>query len=65
MNSQIPDLIRHFRTDCIKITCFADSVANLDGEALHTREIVFRTVPGKLRFVCPKGVSLLTPAAAR
>ena len=54
--AQYPDLIRHFRTDKVKITCFENSVVNLDGEALRSQEVTFRISDHKLRFFYPQGL---------
>jgi len=54
--AQYPQFIRHFRTDCVKISCFEDSVVNLDGEALRSREVTFSVSDKKLRFFYPQGL---------
>lgn len=54
--AQYPEIIRHFRTDRLKITCGEDSVVNLDGEALQSREIEVSIAPWKLRFFYPEGL---------
>lgn len=54
--AQYPHLIRHFRADSVKITCFEDSVVNLDGESLRTEEVTFRISSKKLRFFYPTGL---------
>ena len=51
-----PHLIRHFRTDTVSITCFEDSVVNLDGESLYSRDVTFALSPHKLRFFYPRGL---------
>jgi len=51
-----PHLIRHFRTDSITVTCFEDSVINLDGEALHSRSATFSLTGQKFRFFYPRGL---------
>ena len=61
--AQYPDLIRHFRTDCVKITCFEDSVVNLDGEALRSQEVTFRVSAHKLRFFYPQGLQYRSKAS--
>lgn len=55
--AEYPDLIRHFRTDRIRVRSEQDSVVNLDGEALHTRDITFTVLPGSLRFFYPQGLT--------
>ena len=51
-----PHLIRHFRTDAVSVTCFEDSVVNLDGESLHSRDVTFALSEHKLRFFYPRGL---------
>ena len=51
-----PHLLRHFRSDHVKITCFEDSVVNLDGESLRTQEVTFAVSSHKLRFFYPAGL---------
>ena len=58
-----PALIRHFRTDEIRIQCFEDSVVNLDGEALRTHEVTFRVSGHKLRFFYPRGLQFASKAS--
>ena len=57
-----PHLIRHFRTNEVHIACFEDSVVNLDGEALRSREVTFRVSGHKLRFAYPKGLQYASKA---
>lgn len=54
--AQYPDLIRHFRTDRLKITCGRESVVNIDGEALFSQEVELFAAPRKLRFFYPQGL---------
>ncbi len=54
--AQFPELIRHFRTERVKITCDRESVVNVDGEAPFGREITLSVVPRKLRFFYPQGL---------
>ncbi len=52
-----PHLIRHFRTNRLKIYCDGPTSINLDGE-LRTGEVVDISIaPEKLRFFYPKGLS--------
>ena len=60
-----PNLIRHLRTDCIRIHCFEDSVVNLDGECLRTQEITFSVSDHKLRFFYPRGLCYTTNTGKR
>lgn len=55
--AQIPHLIRHFRTDTIRVQSPTASVVNVDGEALVGRDVRFSVVPGGLRFFYPAGLT--------
>lgn len=52
-----PQLISHYRTGQVTVSCGEDSVVNLDGEALRSREVTFRISGEKLRFFYPRGLS--------
>ena len=52
-----PQLISHYRTRQVTVSCGEDSVVNLDGEALCSREVTFRISGEKLRFFYPRGLS--------
>ena len=52
-----PQLISHYRTRQVTVSCGEDSVVNLDGEALRSREVTFRISGEKLRFFYPRGLS--------
>lgn len=54
--AQYPEMIRHFRTERLKIACGEDSVVNLDGEAVRSREIEVSIAPHRLRFFYPEGL---------
>ena len=54
--AQLPNLIRHFRTDHIKILCDKPTNINLDGELRTAQEINIRLAKEKLRFFYPKGL---------
>ncbi len=51
---ELPQFIRHFRTEGLKITCKEDSPVNLDGELRIAKEISFSVAKEKLRFFYPK-----------
>ena len=52
-----PDIIRHFRTDSLKILCDKPTAINLDGE-LRTSDVVNISVAKeKVRFFYPKDLS--------
>ena len=52
-----PELIRHFRTEQIRIQCTEQSVVNVDGEALGGQDVTFTVVPRALRFFYPAGLN--------
>lgn len=53
--ADFPDLIRHYRTDRLRVR--ADrNVVNVDGEALPSDDITFSIAPCKLRFFYPAGL---------
>ena len=55
--AQYPHLIRHFRTDHLKIYCDGPTSINLDGE-LRTGEVVdIHIAEEKLRFFYPRGLT--------
>ena len=61
-----PHLIRHFRTDRLKITCDKPSPINLDGELRMLQEVELSVAKEKLRFFYPKGLSWQkAPAVAK
>ena len=52
-----PDLIRHFRTDRLQITCDKPSSINLDGELRTAQTVDISLAQEKLRFSYPKELS--------
>ena len=54
---ELPELVRHIRTDCIRVVTPKEAVVQMDGEALVTTDITFRVSDRKLRFFYPKGLS--------
>lgn len=59
-----PELFRHFRAKEITVRCEKESVVNLDGEAVFTKEAHFSVVPQGIRFFYPKGLTYHAAAAA-
>ena len=53
----LPHLVRHLRTDRMKILCDRDTPINLDGELMVAKEVTFRIADEKLRFFYPKGLA--------
>ena len=62
--AQLPDLIRHFRTDTIRVQCTEESVVNIDGESLSSMDVTFTVLPGALRFFYPRGLTYPTAKRA-
>ncbi len=54
---EMPQLVRHIRTDAIRITCDGETPINLDGEILNTAVADCRVSPHKIRFFYPKGLT--------
>ena len=52
-----PELIRYKRCRSLRIACDEESVVNVDGEALYTREAEIAVVPQAIRFFYPKGLT--------
>ena len=50
----VPQFIRHFRTDSLRILCDSETPINLDGELRLGKEIDIRIADAKLRFFYPK-----------
>ncbi len=55
--AELPKLMRYYR--CTELSLMADEpvIVNLDGETMIADHIVFRILPGQLRFFYPKGLS--------
>lgn len=51
---ELPALVRHFRTDHVRITCDKPSSINLDGELRTAQVVDFRVADEKIRFFYPK-----------
>ena len=61
---ELPKLVRHLKTDFIKITCDKPTPINLDGE-LRTAQVVQMSVAKeKIRFFYPKGLTFRTKEPA-
>lgn len=54
---KLPELIRHFKTNEVKITCDKITPMNLDGELLEAKYAHFWVADEKLRFFYPKGLT--------
>ncbi len=55
---EMPQLIRHFRTTGLTITCDRPNPINLDGELRTARELEISLAAEKLRFFYPRGLTL-------
>ncbi len=56
---ELSHLVRHFRTDSVKIICDKPSAVNLDGELRVAQTVDIRLAREKLRFFYPKGLRLV------
>ena len=54
---ELPQLVRHLRTDRIRITCDKPTSVNVDGELLTATVVDMSIAPEKVRFFYPKGLS--------
>ena len=54
---QLGHLVRHFKTDRLKITCEREVPVNVDGEAVFAQSVEFAVAEEKLRFFYPRGLS--------
>ena len=54
---KLPRLVRHFRTDRVKIICDKETCINLDGELRRAKEVEFTVAREKLRFFFPRGLT--------
>lgn len=53
---RLPQYITHLRGSEITIDFDADSVVNIDGEAMFARQVTMKLVPGGLNLIVPKGM---------
>ncbi len=60
---ELPHLVRHIRTDSLKIICDQPTGIQLDGEVLEAKEVQFSVSPHKIRFFYPKELSWETEKA--
>ena len=51
---ELPHLVRHYRTDRLKVICDKPTPVNLDGELRTYQEVEFSIAPEKIRFFYPK-----------
>lgn len=62
---KLSKLIRHFRTDKVKILCDKPTSINLDGELRVAQEIDFSIAKEKVRFFYPKGLTFAAKIPVR
>jgi len=55
--AELPQLVRHYRADRVKIICDKETPVNVDGELLLAKEVDFRIAEEKIRFFYPKGLT--------
>ena len=54
---ELPELVRHFRTDSLRILCDRVTPINLDGELRSARTVEMAIAKEKVRFFYPRGLS--------
>ena len=54
---QLGSLVRHYKTNALKITCPREVPVNVDGEAIYAQTVEFAIAEEKLRFFYPRGLS--------
>ena len=54
---ELPKLVRHFKTDHVRIICDKPTAINLDGELRVAQTVDFSIADEKLRFFYPRGLS--------
>ncbi len=63
--AELTNLVRHFRTDKVKIICDKPTSINLDGELRVAKEINFSIAKEKVRFFYPKGLTFTAKEPAK
>jgi diacylglycerol kinase family enzyme len=58
---ELPNIVRHFRTDRIRILCDKPTPVNLDGELRIAQEVSMSIADKKLRFFYPRGLTWIAP----
>jgi len=54
---ELPQLVRHFRTDAVRILCDKEVPINLDGELRRAQQVDMRIAAKKVRFFYPKNLT--------
>jgi diacylglycerol kinase family enzyme len=55
--AELPHLVRHMKTDSVKIICDKPTPINLDGELRTAQVVEMKVAEEKIRFFYPKGLS--------
>ena len=55
--AQLPELVKYYRTNAVKIICDKPTPVNVDGELLTAKEVDLRIADEKIRFFYPRGLS--------
>ena len=53
----LPHLVRHLRTDKLRVLCDKDTPVNLDGELMIAKDVTFQIAGEKLNFFYPRGLT--------
>ena len=61
---ELPEFIRHFRTDRVRVLCDGPSAVNLDGEIRTAQEVEMRVSREKIHFFYPKNLLWSTESKA-
>ena len=61
---ELPQLVRHYRTDRVRILCDKPTAVNLDGELRTAQEVDISVAQEKVRFFYPKGLTWRKEPAA-
>ena len=59
---ELPEFVRHFRTDRVRVLCDQPSAVNLDGELRLAQEVEMRIAREKVRFFYPRGLQWAEPS---
>lgn len=61
---ELPELVRHIRTDRVTLTCPHETCVNLDGEITRAKALSVWVEPRAVRFFCPKNAKLVCESPA-
>ena len=57
---ELPEFIRHFRTDRVRIVCDGPTPVNLDGELRIAKEVEMKVAAEKINFFFPKNLAWIS-----